>query len=182
MRSSLGLAFAAVLGLATAAVAGPPAGAIFTTLADGSRVNANLYDAKTDVYLDGGPGNGAPIGSAALDQGDYYFQVTDPSGKTLLSTDPIAARRFHVNAQGIIDSVATHVTGIDQDHGALTVQLMPYLNTPNSGGEYKAWVTPVARYAPGSGTHGFVGKFSKTDNFKVRNPDQPDCGCGCGCD
>ncbi|HEY5920833.1 MAG TPA: hypothetical protein VIV11_04145, partial [Kofleriaceae bacterium] len=30
-------------------------GAIFTTLADGSAVNRNIYDAKIDVYLDGGP-------------------------------------------------------------------------------------------------------------------------------
>jgi hypothetical protein len=182
MRSSLGLSLATVLGLATAAIAGPPAGALFTTLADGSRVNANIYEAKTDVYLDGGPGNGAPIGAAALDAGDYYFQVTDPSGKVLLSQDGIAARTFHVNAQGIIDQVATHVTGIDQDHGALTVQLMPYANTPNNGGEYKVWATPKARYAAGQGTFGFIGKFSKTDNFKVRHPDTPDCGCGCGCD
>ena len=39
-------------------------GAIFTTLVDGTRVNANIYAAKTDVYLDGGPGNGAPQQSA----------------------------------------------------------------------------------------------------------------------
>lgn len=177
MRSKLFLALGGVLALATAAVAGPPAGALFTTLADGSRVNANIYPAKTAVYLDGGPGAQAPAGAAALDAGWYYFQVTDPSGKVLLSTDPIEARRFHVNAAGLIDQVSTHVTGIDQDHGALTVQLMPYLDTPNNGGEYKAWATPVGRYAPGSGSFGFVGKYSKTDNFKVRNPGTPDCGC-----
>jgi hypothetical protein len=177
MRSKYALAMGAVLALATTAIAGPPAGAIFTTTANGSRVNANLYDAKTDVYLDGGPGAQAPAGAAGLDEGWYYFQVTEPAGKVLLSTDPIENRRFHVNAQGVIDQVATHVTGIDQDHGALTVQLFPYLDTPNSGGEYKAWVTPIARYQPDSGSFGFVGKFSKTDNFKVRNPGTPDCGC-----
>lgn len=181
MRSKLVLSLGGVLALATAAVAGPPAGALFTTLANGARVNANIYEAKTDVYLDGGPGNRAPSGAAALDEGWYYFQVTEPAGKVLLSTDPIEARRFHVNAQGIIDQVATHVTGFDQDHGALTVQLMPYLNTPNNGGEYKAWATPVSRYSPGNGFFGFVEKFSKTDNFKVRHPDTPDCGCGCDC-
>ena len=179
MRNSLSLALGGVLALATAVIAGPPSGAIFTTTADGSRVNANIYAAKTDVYLDGGPGNGAPAGAAALDAGWYFFQVTEPAGKVLLSSDPIGARRFHVNAQGLIDQVATHLTGIDQDHGALTVQLMPYLDTPNNGGEYKAWVTPVGRYAPGSGSFGFVEKFCKTDNFKVRAPAPPDCGCGC---
>ena len=53
-------------------------GAIFTTLADGSAVNHNHYAAKPDVYLDGGPSGGSPSGAAALDPGDYYFQVTDP--------------------------------------------------------------------------------------------------------
>lgn len=190
MRSLLALAAAAVAVLATEALAGPPSGAIFTTTVNGNRIDANLYDAKTDVYLDGGPGANAPAGAAALDEGWYYFQVTDPSGKTLLSTDAIGARTFHVSAQGLIDMVGAHATGIDQDHGARTVQLMPYLDTPNHGGEYKAWVTPVARYAPGSGSHGFVGKYTKTDNFKVKTPTPPDCGCPppppppppCGCD
>ncbi|MDB4961148.1 MAG: hypothetical protein JWP01_1147 [Myxococcales bacterium] len=27
--------------------------------------------------------------------------------------------------------------------GAITVQLFPYLDTPNNGGEYKVWMTPV---------------------------------------
>src|SRR5438477_2796038 len=62
-------------------------GAIFTTTADGTRVDANIYAHKADVYLDGGPGAHAPRGAAALPDGDYYFQVTDPSGKTVLSED-----------------------------------------------------------------------------------------------
>src|SRR3954466_8538482 len=65
-------------------------GAVFTTTANGSRVNANIYPSKSAVYLDGGPGNNAPAKAAALPAGDYYFQVTDPSGKVLLSTDAIA--------------------------------------------------------------------------------------------
>lgn len=150
-------------------------GAVFTSLVDGTRVNANIYNAKTDVYLDGGPGAQAPVGAAALPDGDYYFQVTDPSGKVLLSTDAISCRRFTVSG-GIITSVAAsggcaHLTGIDVDHNALTVQLMPYLDTPNPGGEYKVWVTPVGEYnlVKKSAKHGFVPSESKTDNFKVRN-------------
>jgi len=53
--------------------------------------------------------------------------------------------------------------------------LMPYADTPNNGGEYKAWATPVGKYlCPltaidcGSGKHGFQNSWSKTDNFKVR--------------
>jgi cysteine-rich repeat protein len=148
-------------------------GAIFTTLADGSRVNANIYAAKTDVYLDGGPGDGAPQNAAALPDDDYYFQVTDPSGRVLLSTDAITCRRFTVSA-GIITSVAAsgacaHATSIDIDHNAITVQLMPYADTPNPGGEYKAWVTRVGEYdANATRFHGFVPSESKTDNFKIR--------------
>ena len=72
---------------------------------DGSAVNKNIYVAKTDVYLDGGPSGGSPVHAAALAEGDYYFQVTDPSGKTLLSTDDITCRRFHVDASGVISAV-----------------------------------------------------------------------------
>jgi hypothetical protein len=170
------------LGVSTARAAAP-SGAIFTTVADGSEVNFNIYPSKDAVYLDGGPGPGAPQTAAGLDDGIYVFQVTDPSGKTLLSTDPAECRQFTVSA-GIITSVApspsgcAHVTGLDVDHGAITVQLMPYNDTPNPGGEYKVWVTMVSDYACNSdlsqvdcaakGTkHGFVPADSKTDNFKV---------------
>jgi hypothetical protein len=182
------LAVAAVaalpLGIAVSpAAAAAPSGAIFTTVADGSEVNFNIYPSKDAVYLDGGPGPGAPQTAAGLDDGIYVFQVTDPSGKTLLSTDPAQCRQFTVSG-GIITSTdpspasCAHVTGLDIDHGALTVQLMPYSDTPNPGGEYKVWVTMVSDYACNTdlsqvdcaarGTkHGFVPADSKTDNFKV---------------
>lgn len=161
-----------------------PSGAIFTTVADGSEVNYNIYQAKEDVYLDGGPGPGAPQHAAGLDDGVYVFQVTDPSGKTLLSTDPAGCRLFTVTG-GVITSTAPsscpHVTGTDIDHAALTVQLMPYDDTPNPGGEYKVWVTMLEDYIcadnlalvdcgakRGGAAHGFVPRHSKTDNYKVR--------------
>ena len=161
-------------------------GALFTTTVDGSRVNANIYDAKADVYLDGGPGNGAPASSAALPAGDYYFQVTDPSGHTLLSQDALECRRVRINSSGVIEhsyagTGCQHATGTDVDHaslGAITVQLMPYADTPNHGGEYKAWITPVADIGL-DGT--FQHSRSKTDNFKVKPgatppPPAPSCG------
>jgi hypothetical protein len=182
----LTVAAAAALPLAlgvSSASAAAPSGAIFTTVADGSEVNFNIYPSKDAVYLDGGPGPGAPQGAAGLDDGSYVFQVTDPSGKTLLSTDPAECRQFTVSG-GIITSTApspvgcAHVTGLDVDHGAITVQLMPYSDTPNPGGEYKVWVTMVSDYAcntdlsqvdcAAQGTkHGFAPADSKTDNFKV---------------
>jgi hypothetical protein len=169
--------------VASQAKAGQVTGAIFTTLPDGSEVNFNIYAAKTDVYLNGGPGPGAPQSAAGLPDGVYVFMVTDPSGKTLLSQDIAACRRFTVSG-GIITALVTsnptcsapHLTGLDADEpSAITVQLMPYADTPNNGGEYKAWATPVVDFlCPltvvdcGAGKHGFQDSFSKTDNFKVK--------------
>src|SRR4051794_37971734 len=90
-----GLAVACFVAFTLAPLAASaPSGAIFTTVADGSEVNYNIYQAKEDVYLDGGPGPGAPQGAAGLDDGTYVFQVTDPSGKTLLSTDAAKCRQI----------------------------------------------------------------------------------------
>src|SRR6516225_9581109 len=77
--------------------ADPVSGAIFTTDASGNVVNQNQYAAKQDVYLNGGPGVNAPPGAAGLSpDGVYIFMVTDPSGKTLLSTDPAQCREVVV--------------------------------------------------------------------------------------
>lgn len=183
---ALAAAMAVMAALPAVAAGHAPSGAIFTTLPDGSEVNFNHFDAKEDVHLDGGPGPGAPQEAAGLDEGTYVFQVTDPSGKVLLSTDPARCRQFTV-ADGIITSIAPsdpacdHVTGSDVDHPpALTVQLMPYLDTPNKGGVYKVWITFTEDYVcsldvvdcgydtgPDGHKHGFVPAHSKTDNFKV---------------
>lgn len=201
---AVGVAVAALsLGDTLRASASAPSGAIFTTVENGSIVNANVqYTDKKDVYLDGGPPPNAPSTAAGLDPGNYYFQVTDPSGKVLLSSDPVICREIHVNAAGVIDQYVSagrtynpgskacnkdgknfgkHDTGVDIDHaghGAITVQLMPYDNTPNPGGVYKAWVTPVGSFVGdptkvdnscGNGCfHGFVPASSKTDNYKVK--------------
>src|SRR4051812_44496850 len=58
------------------AMAHAPSGAIFTTVVDGSEVNFNQYPSKEAVYLDGGPGPGAPQHAAGLDDDRYVFQVT----------------------------------------------------------------------------------------------------------
>jgi len=164
-----------VLGLPTTATAQPLSGAIFTTDSSGVPVNLNIYDAKQDVYLNGGPGINAPDDAAGLPAGTYSFQVTDPSGKTLLSTDDVSCRQFSVDESGVIQSVApggacAHATGADGEDGGLTVQLFPFDDTPNRGGVYKVWVTPTELLdctAPGN-KHCFVPHNSKTDNFKVR--------------
>ena len=197
---------AALLFVGLSAQAAPPLpGAIFTTNKDGTIVNGNTkYGAKCDdlgVYLDGGPGPNAPRTAASLPDGDYYFQVTDPPGKTLLSTDPVKNRCITVSGGVIIGRcpTGTHETYPDADQGssgAQTVELcappsIPFLDTPNNGGVYKVWVTPVGdgtlagggffgdpnnvtndcgggRGAPGC-FFGFIASRSKTDNFKVKD-------------
>ena len=154
----------------------PLSGAIFTTDASGVPVNLNIYDAQEDVYLNGGPGINAPDDAAGLPAGTYSFQVTDPSGKTRLSSDPVACRQFSVDQSGVIRSVSpsgacAHAVGADGEDGGLTVQLFPYDDTPNNGGVYKVWVSPTELLdctAPGN-KHCFVPRYSKTDNFKVDN-------------
>jgi hypothetical protein len=162
-------------------------GAIFTTNSTGTVVNGNQYDSPCSVYLDGGPGLHAPASAAGLPNGSYYFQVTDPSGKTLLSTDPVANRIFLVSG-GVIttwigDGISpVHVTGPDLVHpelGAITIRLAnlscpaDFSVSPNNGGAYKVWVTPVGSFIANSSNcgngcfHGFVPSASKTDNFKI---------------
>jgi hypothetical protein len=195
------------------AQAGPLPGAIFTTLYDGSSVNKNIYQKKTDVYLNGGPPINAPKYAASLPDGCYYFQVTEPSGKRLLSTDAVKCRVFCVK-EGVIhepqndclllkcepqsdptaiakyrgtltESSCLHDTDIedDFDHYGATIQLFPFDDTKNRGGVYKVWATPIGEYEGDTntvdggpkalGTHGFIHSWSKTDNFKVKQPGKP---------
>ena len=172
--------------LFTSAQAAAPSlpGAIFTTDQHGTVTNGNThYLSKcgtTGVYLDGGPGPNARPHAASLADGDYYFQVTDPSGSVLLSNDPVSNRCFTV-AGGVITGTCptgTHQTFVDEDQaelGARTVELCgapdaPFLTTPNGGGEYKVWVTPVGDGTLAGG--GFVGDPNLVDN---------DCGTLTGC-
>jgi hypothetical protein len=182
--------------LNTVAMAQQVTGAIFTTNADSTFVNGNVYDYPEEVYLNGGPRPNAPCTAAGLPEGDYYFQVTDPSGSMLLSTDDISHRAVHVK-NGLMDVHYGdyHVTGdgkcITFDANNITVRLFPFSRTPNPGGEYKVWMTKISDYDPTStkGSYGFIPNKSKTDNFKVVDfdgdgvpdsddacPDDPNCG------
>ena len=120
-------------------------GAIWTTDEAGT-VNRNIYDAKWDVYLNGGP-QGRHGG---LPDGIYYYQVTDPSGGTVLSSEPIDERTIVVIG-GWVET---------------PVQLYPFDDTPSAGGEYKAWITLVSDYEANGGA--FAPGCTKTDSFKVK--------------
>lgn len=155
-------------------------GAIYTSTFDGTTVNANLYESKDHVYLNGGPPLNAPCTSGGMDDGDYFFQVTSPDGKTLLSEDKVFERKFRVS-DGVIKQYlgTTHGIGSGNCPGAISIQLVPYKDTPNNGGVYKVWVTRVSdylRYCPiaskgkkDCGLAGFVPGNTKTDNFRVKN-------------
>jgi hypothetical protein len=164
--------------LNTAALGQQVSGAIFTTNWNSSFVNANVYDSKESVFLNGGPRPNAPCTAAGLPDGKYYFQVTDPSGSQLLSTDDITNRQVTVSGGLIVDHsvpfpLVPHGVGIGKCVGInglnITVQLYPFLPTPNPGGEYKVWMTKDYDYdwTMTKGSFGFISSKSKTDNFKV---------------
>ena len=152
MRGKLVLlivALAAVIGTGIltfgSAQAHPMSGAIFTTLPDGSVVNGNIYEAKCDVALNGGPRSPQ---SHHLPDGKYDVAVTDPSGKTVLGVGE--GRVTIANGAGTFGPISL----------CALVTPSPYDTTPNNGGEYKAWLCTAGQL--------FVHRECKTDNFKVR--------------
>lgn len=146
-------AIAAVAGGASAA----PSGAAFTTTADGAAVDANLYDAPADVFLNGGPGCGAPRHAAALADGDYVFRVTTTSGRTVLSERSLAERTFTVSDGVVIASSAPTSDHLCSE--GLLVQVGPFARSPN--GVYKLWIAPART------GDAFPRRRSRTDDFRV---------------
>jgi hypothetical protein len=83
-------------------------GAIYTTTSTATTVNGNIYTNKADVYLSGGPQNSNAAGLSP--DGAYYFQVTDPSGALLLSTEDIKCRVVQVTG-GVVSGVPSDDAG-----------------------------------------------------------------------
>jgi len=125
-------------------------GSIQTTFNTGTTVNGNIYPSKALVYLNGGPQNES---SAGLDNGTYYFQVTDPSGAHLLSTDDITCRqvlvvggRFAGHPAGSAPATCTepagsatpgdfHANGLTNSlNGSIPIQLCAPSGCPDAGG------------------------------------------------
>ena len=97
----------------------------------------------------------------------YYFQVTDPSGATLLSTTDISLRKVCLDANGYITSTNEADNGVGDPEvipgkcpGTIAVLISPFLPTPNNGNEYKVWITPVAAYTGSSGANFGFGAYS----------------------
>lgn len=152
--------------------------AIYTTTKDGSAVNQKVYALSTDVYLSGGPQN---TNSSGLPDGSYYFQVTDPSGSTLLSTDIALCRQLTVaggRVSGAAGPACKHVDGtFNPANGTLPVQIFPFSPTPNPGSEFKVWLIAQTATTVISDSDPKVLLFEQSDantsNFKVQQPVVP---------
>src|SRR5260221_9644778 len=161
------------IGLMILTGGGAFADAIYTTNKTATIVNANVqYGLSTDVYLSGGPQNTKASGPA---DGVYYFQVTDPSGRVLLSSDNAACRQLQVTGGRVVGTplgapACKHAIGTtNPNNGVTAVQLAPFSATPNAGGEYKAWIIPVGQATVCADLNSltFPKSSASTDNFKV---------------
>lgn len=164
----LALAVAVPFLTKTRSVSAQLTGSIFTSSMSGTTVNINTYNLRCDVYLNGGPQNENGKG---LPDGNYFFQVTNPSGSILLSTDLAVCREVQVVGGVIAGSIGAcpHPNGaFNPANGSTPVQLCPFDFTPNAGGEYKLWLIPVdSAVIADDGIH-LSFTDSKTDNFKVK--------------
>lgn len=155
-------------------------GKIFTTTFDGQFVGQNHYSSKDAVYLSGGP---VHDGASGLPDGSYYFQVTGPSGNDLVSTDAAVCRQLIV-ANGVIAAAdgpsCQHSTGIpDLSTGATPVKLMPFNDTPNPGGNYKAWLIAKTSntVVAADGIHiNFKNSDAKSEIFRADSVSCTNCG------
>jgi hypothetical protein len=146
-------------------------GSISVVLEDGQPAAAVIFEDRCDAYLVAGQEEGPP----RLPDGDYFFQVTDVSGETLLSSDEVRLRQFRV-ADGAIEGVSgegSHAVGSDSVSGGATVELCPFGDSSDSSGMYQVWVTRVGDFqgdveavessAPDS--HGFLAARSARGLF-----------------
>ncbi len=158
---------AAALALAATPVLAQTPGAATIVNRQGNHVDGNTFPRKEGVYLTGAPAGAC--GTPGLPDGEYFFQVTDPSGSMLFTIDPLSER--HVRVQG---GVITQYLGTTRPFaaigpcGALIVRLAPFVTSPNPVNEYRVWLTRVEDYDPsGSGLFGFAPGQCKSDVFRL---------------
>jgi hypothetical protein len=148
-------------------------GSISVTLEDGQPPAAVIFEDKCDAYLVVGQEEG-PL---PLPDGDYFFQVTDVSGETLLSSDGVRLRQFRVTG-GVIEGVSgqgNHTVWVNSLGGAASVQLCPYADSSGSSGMYQVWVTRVEHFEGdveavdsfAGDSHGFLASRSAKALFGV---------------
>jgi len=142
-------------------------GAIAVVDASGAAPAGNVFTSREDVHLTGGPFDSA-CAIGALADGEWKYQVTDGSGKTLLSGPP---RSLQVSGGVIVaaDGPSSGTTACGSD----IVALAPFDRTPDDSGNYRVWLTPAADLQSGSSCgdfcfFGFLPVFSTTATFAVR--------------
>jgi len=158
-----------------------------TTTCDGL-VNGNAYLTQEAVFVTNGPDNCPENGGLA--DGTYYFQVTEPNGNVVLSTDPIENRQFEVVNGYIVEYISTcaalnkcpaggscpcpaHETCPGcANRNEIRIGLSPYnpssvLSEDKLSRLYKVHIILVTDYI----AHGnSFGSGAKTDNFNVACP------------
>jgi hypothetical protein len=158
-------------------------------------VNCNIYGAKTDVWINGGPSSGAN----SLSDGTYFFAVLDPgsqndpndgsAGNLSSPNDAYTNRTFSVSSGHPLGYTGSHL--LDTAHGGALgnlIQLAPYNDTSNNGGVYILAICRIdtqPTFNSGSNTYDSIGdpvapSSCKYDAFKVKTGTEcaPNCGPG----
>jgi uncharacterized surface anchored protein len=192
------VSFRSASGDAEAAIT-PASGSIGTVASASPARPQGVFGRREDVFLAGGPLTSPCFFPAYLPDGNYYFQVTDSTGKTLLSTDVVSERAVTVKG-GVIASYAaappgplvtpaaapkaaydgkTHTADGKTACGSATVNLMPYADAGSQKAAYVVWLTSAANFdgsaaavdnVCGSGCfHGFHADLSRTFGFRVED-------------
>jgi hypothetical protein len=165
-------------------------GAVTTTTESGAA--QTVFADKSDVFFTAGPTATPCAATQFVNDGQYYFQVTDLSGTTLLSSDPASERLVTVHS-GVLATYDGHThdtdsADISEDSeaapvhgpcGALSVGLAPFRDAGSREASYLLWLTPLARFSGdatqidpvcGDGCfHGFRPEFSLTAAFRVED-------------
>lgn len=169
-------------------------GNLTTVNAGGSPVD--VFSSKADTFFTAGPTATPCAFTQFLNDGRYYFQVTDLTGTHLLSTDALTERIVTIKS-GVLFSYDGHthqtnsIEGIDEQSGetietldrgpcgALAVGLAPFRDAGNRDAAYLVWLMPVSRFSGdasqvdpvcGAGCfHGFLPEFSRTHSFRVED-------------
>jgi hypothetical protein len=87
-----------------------------------------------------------------LDLTNNYTPISKKGPKGGPKAQLLSVTPCHIpdDPEGAAGEHEQHDTNHDLDHwsdkGAIVVQMMPFLDTPNNGGVYKAWVTPLQSY------------------------------------
>lgn len=155
------------------------------TIVNESGSPQDVFNDKSDVFFTAGPTATPCAFTQFLPDGRYYFQVTDLSGATLLSSDPVNERLVTIRG-GVLFSYDGHTHEVEMVEGApeeqsgeseesgeaedatlrnacggASVGLAPFRDAGSRDASYLFWLTPIAR---------FTGEPTQID---------PVCGAGC---